>query len=91
MIARRPTPFGRWGSLSRSRAGGWHNAEYLPQIAAYVDAITNLRYPAERVLFELPSAAPQLGLAIVADESNVVILGEAKRDPRALERYVRTC
>lgn len=81
----RPTSVGRWGLLSRSRAGGWYNAEYLPQIAAYVDAVTNLRYPAERVLFELPSSALQLDLAILDDESNVVILGEAKRDTGALE------
>ncbi|WP_412521360.1 hypothetical protein [Actinomadura madurae] len=82
----RPTPTGRWGLLSRSRAGGWYNAEYLPQIAAYVDAITNLCYPAERVLFELPAAALQLDLAILDDESNVVVLGEAKRDTGALKR-----
>ncbi|MEU8799557.1 hypothetical protein [Spirillospora sp. NPDC048819] len=81
----RPTPTGRWGLLSRSRAGGWYNAEYLPQIATYVDAIINLRYPAERVLFELPPAALQLDLAILDDESNVVILGEAKRDTGALK------
>ncbi|TDE36431.1 hypothetical protein [Actinomadura sp. 6K520] len=81
----RPTPTGHWALLSRSRDGGWYNAEYLPQIAAYVDAIINLRYPAERVLFELPSAALQLDLAILDDESNVVVLGEAKRDTRALE------
>ncbi|MFG2021457.1 hypothetical protein [Actinomadura geliboluensis] len=82
----RPTPTGRWGLLSRSRTGGWYNAEYLPQIASYVDAITNLYYPAERVLFELPPAALQLDLAIVDDESNVVVLGEAKRDTGALKR-----
>ncbi|XRQ12161.1 hypothetical protein ACN3XK_15070 [Actinomadura welshii] len=81
----RPTPTGRWGLLSRSRSGGWYNAEYLPQIAAYVDAITNAHYPAERVLFELPAAALQLDLAILDDESNVVVLGEAKRDTGALK------
>jgi hypothetical protein len=80
----RPTGCGRWALLSRSTKGGWYNAEYLPQLAAYVDAIVNLGYPSERVLFELPSSALQLDLAIVDDDSRVVILGEAKRDVRAL-------
>ena len=80
----RPTPTGRWALLSRSTRGGWYNAEYLPQIAAYVDAIGNLGYPSERVLFELPSSALQLDLAIVDDDSRVVVLGEAKRDVGAL-------
>ncbi len=51
----RPTD-GRWGLLSRSRDGGWYNAEYLPQIAAYADAVLRLGYPTERVQFELPSS-----------------------------------
>ncbi|MGK5553002.1 hypothetical protein ACSNOI_15425 [Actinomadura kijaniata] len=84
-----------WGLLSRSRSGGWYNAEYLPQLAAYVDAILNLGYPAGRVLFELPSRALQLDLAILDDDARVVVAGEAKRSVpaltalrrRALERY----
>lgn len=81
----RPTPDGHWGLLSRSRQGGWYNAEYLPQIAAYVDAILHLGYPAGRVLFELPGSALQLDLAILDDAGRVVVLGEAKRDTAMLE------
>jgi hypothetical protein len=80
----RPKEGGRWSLLSRAVHGGWCNAEYLPQIAAYVDAIVNLGYAAERVLFELPGSALQLGLAILDDEGQVVVLGEAKRDIRML-------
>lgn len=83
--ADRPTPDGHWGLLSRSRRGGWYNAEYLPQIAAYVDAILHLGYPVGRVLFELPRSALQLDLAILDDTGRVVVLGEAKRDTAMLE------
>ncbi len=76
----RPTPKGRWGLLSRSTEGGWYNAEYLPQIAAYADAVLRLGYLERRVLFELPTKALQLDLAVLDDDANVVVLGEAKRD-----------
>ena len=81
----RPTSAGRWGLLSRSRRGGWYNAEYLPQLAAYVDAILHLNYPSGRVLFELPGSALQLDLAILDDNGRVVVLGEAKRDVGMLQ------
>ena len=81
----RPKAGGRWSLLSRSEQGGWYNAEYLPQLAAYVDAINRLGYPSERVLFELPAAALQLDLAILDDDANVVVLGEAKRDVTMLD------
>ena len=81
----RPTPGGRWSLLSRSKQGGWYNAEYLPQLAAYVDAIARLGYPSERVLFELPASALQLDLAILDDHGDVVVLGEAKRDVAMLD------
>jgi len=84
----RPRPGGRWALLSRSREGGWFNAEYLPQIAAYVDAINNLRYPSERVLFELPQRALQLDLAILDDEAHVIVLGEAKRSSAMLRALI---
>ncbi len=77
---------GRWSLLSRSRDGGWYNAEYLPQIAAYVDCILNLGYPQERVFFELPARSLQLDLAIVDDDEKVVVLGEAKRDVAMLDK-----
>lgn len=81
----RPKPGGRWSLLSRSQRGGWYNAEYLPQLAAYVDAILHLRYPTERVLFELPASALQLDLAILDDSGDVIVLGEAKRDVAMLD------
>lgn len=81
----RPIPGGHWGLLSRSHEGGWYNAEYLPQIAAYVDAVLHLGYPAGRVLFELPGSALQLDLAILDDFGRVVVLGEAKRDAAMLQ------
>ena len=82
----RPAPGGRWALLSRTREGGWYNAEYLPQIAAYVAAIRSLGYPAGRVLFELPPAALQLDLAILDDAGRVIVLGEAKRDTAMIEK-----
>ena len=81
----RPTKGGRWGLLSRAKDGGWFNAEYLPQLAAYVDAILELGYPSERVLFELPGRSLQLDLAILDDEGQVVVLGEAKRNVAMLD------
>lgn len=80
----RPTPQGHWALLSRSAQGGWFNAEYLPQIAAYVEAILDLGYPHERVLFELPTKSLQLDLAILDDGGAVRVLGEAKRSTPAL-------
>jgi hypothetical protein len=84
----RPKAGGRWSLLSRSKRGGWYNAEYLSQLAAYVDAIANLRYPKERVLFELPAESRQLDLAILDDAGHVVVLGEAKRDTGRLAKLV---
>lgn len=57
----------------------------MPQIAAYVDAVLHLGYPAGRVLFELPGSALQLDLAVLDNTGRVVVLGEAKRDKAMLE------
>ncbi len=84
----RPKPGGRWGLLSRSSEGGWYNAEYLPQIAAYARAVLEMTFPRGRMLFELPGASLQLDVAILADDGRVVVLGEAKRDVRFAERRV---
>jgi hypothetical protein len=84
----RPKLGGRWSLLSRSKAGGWYNAEYLPQLAAYVDAILHLGYSKERVFFELPSESLQLDLAILDDDGRVVVLGEAKRGNGMLAKMV---
>lgn len=84
----RPKAGGRWSLLSRSKEGGWYNAEYLPQLAAYVDLIQNLGYPKERVLFELPGESLQLDLAVLDDDERIVVLGEAKRDTKMLARLL---
>ena len=84
----RPKSKGRWGLLSRSREGGWYNAEYLPQLAAYVDAITVKGLDRHRVLFELPGSALQLDVAILDDDGGVVVLGEAKRDTPMLDKLL---
>ena len=84
----RPRKGGRWGLLSRGKAGGWYNAEYLPQLAAYADVILNLGYPSNRVLFELPDKALKLDLAVVGDKQEVLVLGEAKRTAPMLDKLV---
>jgi len=81
----RPTKGGRWGLLSRERTGCRYNAEYLPQIAAYVTAIHELGYPSGRIFFELPHPALKLDLAIVRDDGTVFVLGEAKRSVSKLD------
>ena len=86
----RPKAGGRWSLLSKSKKGGWYNAEYLPQLAAYVDAIVNRAYPKDRVLFELPTESLQLDLAILDDTGRVVVLGEAKRETGMLPKLVRS-
>jgi len=86
----RPIPGGRWSLLSRSPDGGWYNAEYLPQLAAYVELVRHLGYPADRVLFELPPASLQLDLAVLTDEGAVAVLGEAKRAAGMLDPLVDT-
>lgn len=84
----RPKPGGRWSLLSRSTEGGWYNAEYLPQLAAYVDAVLGLGFHPHRVLFELPASALQLDLAIVDDSGEVFVLAEAKRDNHMLDKLL---
>jgi hypothetical protein len=84
----RPMPGGRWSLLSRSRDGGWYNAEYLPQLAAYVELVRHLGYPPDRVLFELPPASLQLDLAVLTDQGTVTILGEAKRAAGMLDPLI---
>lgn len=54
-----------------------------------MEAILDLGYPCERVLFELPAAALQLDLAILDDDGHVMVLGEAKRSTPALATLAR--
>lgn len=84
----RPIRGGHWSLLSRSTAGGWYNAEYLPQLAAYVDAVERLGFPKDRVFFELPPESLQLDLAILDDTGRVVVLAEAKRAVAMLDKLV---
>jgi len=84
----RPRKSGRWGLLSREKTGCRCNAEYLSQIAAYVEAVQELGYPSERVLFELPHTSLKLDLAILSDAGAVVVLGEAKRALFMLDRIL---
>ena len=85
----RPMAGGRWGLLSREKRGCRYNAEYLPQIAAYVEAIQEFGYPSERVFFELPRVALKLDLAIVGDDGAIVVLGEAKRAVLMLDAILK--
>jgi hypothetical protein len=84
----RPDEGGHWGLLSKGEGGGSYNAEYLPQLAAYVEAVLLLGYPEARVKFELPPASLQLDLAIYDEAAHVVVLGEAKRDAAMLDKLV---
>jgi hypothetical protein len=84
----RPRRGGRWGLLSRSKKGGWYNAEYLPQLSAYVHAIVELGYPSDRVFFELPDKALKLDLAILNNQGQVFVLGEAKRNLHMLDSLI---
>jgi hypothetical protein len=85
----RPLAGGRWGLLSREKGGCRYNAEYLPQIAAYVEAIQDLGYPSDRVFFELPRVALKLDLAIVGDDGAIAVLGEAKRAVLMLDAILK--
>jgi hypothetical protein len=84
----RPRDGGRWGLLSREKQGCRYNAEYLAQIAAYVEAIHDFAYPNQRVFFELPNVALKLDLAILGDDGAVVVLGEAKRALHMLDHLL---
>lgn len=61
--------------------------EFVPQLAAYVEIITRYGYQRNRVLFDTPQAALQLDLAVLADDGEtVVVLGEAKKESKDLDR-----
>lgn len=51
-------------------------------------AIEELGFPHQRVLFELPSSALQLDLAILDDSGRVVVLGAAKRGGAMLDKLL---
>ena len=66
--------------------------EYLPHLAAYVELIHELEYPRSAVRFETPGSELNLDLAAVDGQGRVLVLGEAKSEPRQLflERLLPT-
>lgn len=78
----RPTALGHWALLSYYRAQTIVNGEYVPQVACYVDLLTRLGYPPGRVLFEPGDPCERVDHAVLDDGGAVVVMGEAKVDPR---------
>ena len=60
------------------------HAEYLPQIAAYVEAILTLAIRTSVCCLSRPPRHCRLYLAILNDDGTVRVLGEAKRSTPAL-------
>jgi hypothetical protein len=77
----RPTAQGHWSLLSFYKNQTIINGEYLPQLAGYVELITERGYPAGRVLFEPGDNCERVDHAVLDDDGRVVIMGEAKVDP----------
>src|SRR5690349_18635482 len=79
-------PDGRWWLAEKdgeTRRPCW---EFVPQLAAYVELIRDYAYHPHRVLFDTPHSALQLDLAVLDDDSRVRVLGEAKKESKALDR-----
>jgi hypothetical protein len=55
--------------------------EYLPHLAAYVELVEDLSYPAAAVRFETSDAELNLDLAVVDHIGRVLVLGEVKSEP----------
>lgn len=85
----RPESRGHWGLLSFYRQQTILNGEYVPQLAGYVDLLSRLEYPHERVLFEPGDSCCRVDHAIFDDEGGVTIIGEAKVDPGQPEDLIR--
>lgn len=68
----------------------WPCWEYLPHAAAYVELITRRGFPLESVRFETPGHEHGLDadLAIVSPQGQVLVLGEAKKESRELDRLL---
>jgi len=82
-------PKGRWWLVERDRDGRRPCWEFVPQLAAYVELIRDSGYHRHRVLFDTPKAALHLDLAVLDDASRVVVLGEAKKETKDLDRLER--
>lgn len=74
----RPRRGGRWGLLSFFQSQTTINGEYLPQLAAYVDLVRRLGFHTHRVLFEPGESCRRVDLAVMDDQGQVLVLGEAK-------------
>lgn len=81
-------PKGRWWLTEKD--GSCHRPcwEFVPQIAAYVELIRDLGFHHHRVLFDTPPEAGQLDLAVMGDGGCVVVLGEAKKESRDLDKLL---
>jgi hypothetical protein len=60
--------------------------EYLPHMAAYAELLLDLEYPAAAVRFETPDDELRFDLAVVDEAGRVSVLGEAKTEPRMLDK-----
>lgn len=58
--------------------------EYLPHLAAYVELVEELGYPASAIRFETPDPELNLDLAVLDPEGKVLVLGEVKAEPRQI-------
>lgn len=83
-------PKGRWWLTEKD--GSRHRPcwEFVPQIAAYVELIRDLGFHHHRVLFDTPPEAGQLDLAVMGNSGRVVVLGEAKKESRDLDKLLAT-
>ncbi|WP_183098637.1 hypothetical protein [Nocardioides pelophilus] len=79
-------PRGRWWLIEKDGAHRRPCWEFVPQLAAYVELIIEHGYHRHRVLFDTPQSALQLDLAVLNDDGQVVVLGEAKKEARDLDR-----
>ncbi len=81
-------PKGRWWLTEKD--GSCHRPcwEFVPQIAAYVELIRDLGFHHNRVLFDTPANAGQLDLAVMGDSGRVIVLGEAKKESRDLDKLL---
>jgi hypothetical protein len=86
----RPLPGrGRWWLIEKDGATRRPCWEFVPQLAAYVELIADLGFHRHRVLFDTPASALQLDLAVLDDDSRIVILGEAKKESAELDKLER--
>jgi hypothetical protein len=81
----RPAPGGRWSLLSRSRGGGWYNAEYLALAGRLRGAGAEAQLSCRPSAVRAPTIQLPLDLAVVTDRGTVAVLGAAKRAAAMLD------